>query len=222
METVACIMPLYNYARYLDEALQSVLSQTRVPDEIIIVDDCSTDNPYEIIKKYSQVRYIKHEVNKGLAGARNTGIKASTSTYCFSFDADDLLRPQAVEKHMELAKENTIVTMPLLAFGDENYTARPSKATFEILKERNVIYSNSLFPKALWTKIGGFDESEIMRLGLEDWLAWVEMAKCGANFVTGDYVSLLWRRHPMSMSETSANPNWGKIREYMKNKIIDH
>lgn len=216
--TVACIMPVYNYAHYLDEALQSVFSQTRIPDEVIVVDDCSTDNPKEICDKYP-VKYIRHEVNKGLAGARNTGIREAKSTYVFSFDADDIMRPEAVEKHLELAEENTIVTMPLMAFGAENYTARPEIATYEILSKRNCIYSNSLFPKVLWERVGGFDESETMRLGLEDWLFWAECAKKGAKFKTGDYVSLLWRRHPKAMSNVSANPNWKKITDYMQSKL---
>jgi glycosyltransferase involved in cell wall biosynthesis len=211
-------MPLYNYARYLEEALQSVLNQTRVPDEIIIVDDYSTDNPYEIIKNYPQVTYIKHEKNKGLAGARNTGIKASKSTYCFSFDADDILRPQAVEKHLELAGENTIVTCGLMAFGNENYTARPEKATLDILLKRNCIYSNSLFPREKILEIGGFDES--MRLGLEDWECWIRMAKHGLDFKTSDYIGLLWRRHPNTMSNEMANPNWKLVTDYIFNKHL--
>jgi hypothetical protein len=106
-----------------------------------------------------------------------------------------------------------------MAFGSESYTARPEHASLELLKQRNVIYSNSLFPKELWERVGGFDESETMRLGLEDWLFWMECAKAGAKFKTGDYLSLLWRRHPKSMSESSANPNWDKITKYMLEKI---
>lgn len=221
METpvsIACIMPVYNYAHYLDEALQSVFSQTRIPDEVIVVDDCSTDNPKEICDKYPVI-YIKHDKNRGLAASRNTGIRYSTCDYVFSFDADDIMRPEAVEKHLELAGENTIVTMPLMAFGAENYTARPEVASYEILSKRNCIYSNSVFPKALWQSVGGFDESETMRLGLEDWLFWTECAKHGAIFKTGDYVSLLWRRHPKAMSTVSANPNWKKITDYMQDKL---
>lgn len=212
-------MPLYNYARYLDEALQSVLSQSVIPDEIIIVDDCSTDNPKEIIDKYPQVTYIKHDKNRGLAASRNTGIRNAKSEYVFSFDADDILRPDAVKEHIRLADANTVVTCGLMAFGAENYTARPEIANLDILMKRNCIYSNSLFPKALWEKIGGFDESDTMRLGLEDWLAWREMAAIGAKFVTSDYIALLWRRHPLSMSSTSANPNWKKITSYMDEKM---
>lgn len=210
-------MPVYNYARYLDEALQSVFAQTRVPDEVIVVDDCSTDNPKEICDKYP-VKYIRHEVNKGLAAARNTGIRASTSTYCFSFDADDILRPQAVEKHLELADENSIVTLPLMAFGSETYTARPRVATVDILLKTNVIYSNSVFPRKMWEDVGGFDESEIMRKGWEDREFWLRCLGAGAKSVIGDYVALLWRRHPKSMSSTTADPNHIILQEYIYNK----
>lgn len=217
-KSVACIMPVYNYARYLDEALESVFSQSHVPDEVIVVDDCSSDNPKEICDKYPQVIYIKHDKNRGLAASRNTGIRAAKSTYVFSFDADDLLRKDAVKEHLKLAEDNTIVTCALMAFGADNYTARPETATLEILQKRNCIYSNSLFPKSLWESVGGFDESEIMRLGLEDWEFWTRCAAKGAKFVTNDYVALLWRRHANAMSTVSANPNWNKIIAYFKEK----
>lgn len=210
-------MPVYNYARYLDEALQSLMEQTVKPDEIIVVDDGSTDNPKEICDKYP-VKYFYKE-NGGLASARNFGIDKATSEYVFSFDADDILRPDTIKVYKELAEPNTVVTLPLMAFGSESYTARPEIASLDLLKQRNVIYSNSLFPKDLWEKVGGFDESETMRLGLEDWLFWMECAKVGAKFKIGDYVALLWRRHPKSMSESSANPNWNKITTYMMEKI---
>lgn len=213
-------MPVYNYARYLDEAIQSVLRQTRVPDEIIVVDDCSTDNPKEICDKYPQIIYIKHDKNKGLAASRNTGIRHAKSEYVFSFDADDILPVRSVEAHLAMAKDNTVVTCALTAFGSEMYTAYPEKASLAILMKRNCIYSNSMYPKTLWEKIGGFDESDTMRLGLEDWLAWTEMAAMGAEFEVSYDMGLLWRRHNMSMSSTSANPNWKTITDYMKAKMI--
>ncbi len=217
-KTVACIMPVYNYAHYLDKALESVFTQTRVPDEVIVVDDCSTDNPKAICDKYPKVIYIKHDKNKGLSGARNTGIKASTSQYCFSFDADDILRPEAVEKHLELIDNNSIVTLGLMAFGKDNYTARPRVATVEILLKTNVIYSNSLFPKQAWVDVGGFDESETMRKGWEDRLFWLECLCKGYKSVVGDYIALLWRRHGNNMSEQTANPNSQLLQNYIVNK----
>lgn len=220
-KTVACIMPVYNYARYLDEALQSVFSQSRVPDEVIIVDDCSTDDPKSICDKYN-VTYIKHDKNRGLASARNTGIEACKSTYCFSFDADDILRPDAVKEHLALADENSIVTCGLMAFGSENYTAFPQKATIPILLKTNCIYSNSLFPKKAWEEVGGFDESETMRLGWEDREFWLRCLGAGYESKTSNYVALLWRRHPQTMSSTSANPNSEVLQTYIyeKNKHL--
>ena len=160
-------MPVYNYARYLDEALKSVFAQTRIPDEVIVVDDCSTDNPKEICDKYP-VKYIRHEVNKGLSAARSTGIRASTSTYCFSFDADDILRPQAVEKHLELADENSIVTLPLMAFGSETYTARPRVATIEIhppvtLVRGSCIPFEKLLREIVFIKLSNYSSTLLQR-----------------------------------------------------------
>lgn len=215
--TVSIIIPMYSYGKYLDEAIQSVLNQTVKPHEIICVSDGAIDDSVEIARKYPVI--IVEKENGGLASARNAGIKVATGKYIMSFDSDDIMRPQCIEKHLELAEENTIVTCGLMAFGSENYTARPKVASFELLQKQNVIYSNSLFPKSLWEQVGGFDEHETMRLGLEDWLFWTECAKYGAKFKTSDYIGLLWRRHPQTMSSTTANPNWSKITSYMRNKI---
>jgi len=214
---VSVIIPCYSYARYLDEAIQSVLDQTVKAHEIIVVSDGAIDNSVEIARKYP-VKIIE-KVNGGLASARNAGIKEATGKYIMSFDSDDILRPDCIKEHLKLADENTIVTCGLMAFGKISYTARPEVATLEILMKRNCVYSNSLFPKTLWEKIGGFDESEVMRLGLEDHLFWKECAAIGSHFKTSSYIGLLWRRHNNAMSETSANPNWDTITKFMNEKM---
>lgn len=217
-KTVACIMPLYNYAKYLDEALNSVFNQSVLPDEVIIVDDCSTDNPKPIINKYPSVIYIKHDKNRGLSASRNTGIRHAKSEYCFSFDSDDIMRPDCIKEHLKLADEKSIVTCALMAFGNENYTARPRKATIDILLKTNCIYSNSLFPKQAWIDVGGFDESPELRAGFEDREFWLRCLGAGYESKTSNYVALLWRRHPNTMSDTTANPNAQKLQDYIYNK----
>lgn len=216
METVSVIIPMYNYGQYLDEAIQSVLNQSVKAHEIICVSDGAIDNSVEIARKYPVI--VIEKENGGLASARNAGIKVATGKYMMSFDSDDIMRPDCIKEHLKLAGDNTIVTCGLMAFGSESYTARPEIASVELLMMRNVIYSNSLFPKALWTKVGGFDEGEIMRLGLEDWECWIRMAGAGAIFKTGDYIGLLWRRHNNAMSNASANPNWDLITNYIREK----
>ena len=216
METVSVIIPAYNYGKYIAETLESVFKQSVLPLEIIVVDDGSTDNTFDIVAEYP-VTYI-YQNNKGLAVARNTGIKYAKGKYIMSVDADDILRPDCIKEHLALADEKSLVTCGLMAFGSENYTARPKEATVEILLQTNCIYSNTLFPRQAWVDVGGFDESETMRLGWEDREFWLRCLKTGYKSKIGDYIGLLWRRHPNTMSSTTANPNAKKLQEYIYNK----
>jgi len=225
MDTISVVVPIYHYARFTKEALQSVVDQSIRPHEIIIVNDGCIDNSMEIvndfIKEHLEHNWIViHKKDGGLASARNAGLNIATGKYFMSFDADDIMRPDCLKEHLDIAGDNVVATCGLMAFGEQNYTAIPETATLEILLKRNCIYSNSLVPKTLWEKVGGFDESEIMKLGLEDWLFFTECLANGAKSVVGDYIGLLWRRHGKNMSETSCNPNWKKITDYMKEKMF--
>jgi len=215
-KTVSVIIPCYSYARYLDEAIQSVLDQTVKAHEIIIVSDGAIDNSVEIARKYP-VKIIE-KVNGGLASARNAGIKEATGKYIMSFDSDDIMVQHCIEKHLELADEKSLVTCGLLAFGSESYTARPRVATVEILLKTNVIYSNTLFPRQAWKEVGGFDEGKTMRLGWEDREYFLRCLGAGYKSVVGDAICLLWRRHPQTMSATSADPNSKILQDYIYNK----
>lgn len=92
---VAVVITSYNHAHYLGESIDSVLEQDRPVDEIIVVDDGSTDNPRAVTDQYPEVRLIQ-QVNQGLSGARNTGLHASGADLILFLDADDMLRPNAV------------------------------------------------------------------------------------------------------------------------------
>ena len=220
IKTVSVIVPVYSYAQYLDETLQSIFAQSVPAHEVIVVSDGAIDNSVEVAKKYPVI--IVEKENGGLASARNAGIKRATGKYIMSVDSDDILRPDCLKEHLKLADENSIVTCGLMAFGSENYTARPIPATIPILLKINVIYSNTLFPKKAWEDIGGFDESEIMRFGWEDREAWLRMLGAGYTSKVSDYIALLWRRHAKSMSETTANPNHEILQNYIyeKNKYL--
>jgi len=214
--TITVIIPVYNYGQYLDEAIQSVLDQSVKPHEIIVVSDGAIDNSVEIARKYP-VTIIEKE-NGGLASARNAGIKASTGKYFMSFDSDDIMRPDCLKEHLKLADDTSIVTCGLMAFQSENYTARPRVATVDILLKTNCIYSNTLCPKKAWEEVGGFDESETMKLGWEDREFWLRVLGAGYTSKVSAYVALLWRRHNKSMSTTTADPNHAILQEYIYNK----
>lgn len=98
-KSVSGIIPSYNGARFLSEAIESVLAQTYREFEIIVVDDGSTDNSGEIARGYPGVRVISQE-NQGVAAARNTGLHESRGDFLVFLDADDRLLPNALEVGM--------------------------------------------------------------------------------------------------------------------------
>lgn len=95
MPEVSVIIPCYNHGHYLPHAVNSVLAQTFTDWEAIIVDDGSTDNTREVAAQFTdeRVRYV-HQENRGLSGARNTGIRAAQGAYLAFLDADDEWEPR--------------------------------------------------------------------------------------------------------------------------------
>ena len=95
--TVAVVIPAYNIDPFITRAIESVLAQTHKPDQIIIVDDGSTDATAERIHQFgSQIQYI-HQPNAGLSAARNTGIKAAETEWIAFLDGDDYWLPGKLE-----------------------------------------------------------------------------------------------------------------------------
>jgi len=213
---ISVVIPCYKQAHFLSDAIESVLEQSYKASEIIVVNDGSPDNASEVARRYP-VRLVEKS-NGGLASARNAGIRIANGDHIMCLDSDDMLRSDALKEHSKLADGNSIVTCGLSWFGNETGTFRPQGATLESLLKHNTVYCNSLFPRSAWIDTGGFDESPIMRLGLEDWLIWIEMAGKGYVFKTNEYIGLLYRKHGDNMTKRTTHPNWEKITDYMVEK----
>jgi glycosyltransferase involved in cell wall biosynthesis len=97
---VSIVIVCYNQARYLREAIQSALAQTCGDIEVLVVDDGSMDDTRDVALSFPRVRYV-HQANQGLAAARNTGIRETTSPYLLFLDADDRLLPEAAQSGLE-------------------------------------------------------------------------------------------------------------------------
>ena len=108
-ELVSIIMPSYNTGRFIAETVRSVLAQTYTDWELIIVDDCSTDNTDEVVAEFlvdKRVRYIKNEKNSGAAVSRNRALREATGRWIAFLDSDDLWLPEKLEKQIAFMKEN--------------------------------------------------------------------------------------------------------------------
>ena len=117
IETVSVIIPAYNSSGTICETVDSVLNQTQVPDEIIVVDDCGPDDVVAVLgDRMERIKYIRHEVNKGVGGARNTGFLASTGSLVAFLDADDVYFPQFIETASRLLRERPDVALCFGAF----------------------------------------------------------------------------------------------------------
>lgn len=112
---VSVIIPTYNYAGFLSKSVESVLNQTYKNFEVIIIDDGSVDNTKSIAKKYTRAKYY-YQNNKGLAAARNNGIRQSKGRYLVFLDADDWLEKDALEQNYLTIKDKAH-----LAFVSGNY-----------------------------------------------------------------------------------------------------
>jgi len=103
--TLSLVIPVYNVDRYLGACLDSIVGQTRLPDEIIVVDDGSTDSCPEILREYGkllpQMKVIRQR-NGGLSAARNTGITQAHGEWIIFLDSDDWLEPQHCEKALNM------------------------------------------------------------------------------------------------------------------------
>ena len=121
---VSIVIPVYNVEKYIEECLESAINQTLNDIEIIVVNDGSTDNslekvkPYE--KKYNNVRII-NQTNKGLSGARNTGLRNATGEYIYFLDSDDYISLESMEYCYKKCKENDldVLTFDAECFLDE-------------------------------------------------------------------------------------------------------
>ena len=92
---VSVVIPCYDQARYLPDAIESVLAQSYPHLELVVVDDGSPDNTAEVAARYPGVQVVRQE-NAGLSGARNTGLRHTNGAYLIFLDADDRLLPKAV------------------------------------------------------------------------------------------------------------------------------
>lgn len=104
---VSIVVPVYNAERYVGETLKSILAQTYQNFEVIIVDDGGSDRSLEICRKFTDFRIkIVQQSNRGLPGARNTGIRHAQGDYITLLDADDLWLPEKLEKHVQHLNNN--------------------------------------------------------------------------------------------------------------------
>lgn len=192
---ISALIPCYNAAPYLAEALDSVLSQSRAPDEVIVLDDGSTDDSAAVARGFSaKVRYVRQE-NQGIGAARNAALALAQGDWVTFLDADDLWAPGAIAARAAVVDSDPTFDF---VFGLTEEFLNPAVGPASLVAGRAPpvaarVAGAALIRKQLFDKVGGFDTS--LKLGETiDWIA--RMSEAGAKVAQIDRLVLRRRIHP--------------------------
>lgn len=222
---VSIIVPCYNQAIYLSEALESVLNQTYLDWECIIVNDGSSDNTDEVVrewlKKDSRFKYIKKE-NGGLSNARNSGIEACNGYYVLPLDADDKIASNYIAMAIDAFLQNKFLKLVYCKaekFGDESGLWDLKPFSLHELSRNNMIFPAAMFKKQDWKDVNGYDSN--MTYGWEDWEFWIALLKNGGEVKQLDIVGFYYRIKSESMLKSIDNKKARYLLNYLSVKHAD-
>ena len=172
---VAVIIPNYNHNHLLRNAIQSVIDQD-ISCDIIVIDDGSPNRDYSCLDGLP-VRLFKHDRNRGLAAARNTGISNTKSEWILPLDADDELLPGVVRKLMEGGGD---VNYGNLIWRDGLTQMKPNpNVSYDQFLGNNQIFGSSLYKRDIWKEVNYYEEPHEF---YEDWDFWARVCKKGYSF----------------------------------------
>lgn len=221
---VSVVIPCYNQAQYLEKTVLSALNSDYRPIEILIVNDGSTDNSFELAKKMStenELIQVLNQKNSGVATARNKGISAAQGKYILPLDGDDLISENYISKAVEVLESDSkvkVVYCQAVKFNEQGQKAWKLKSFGRnLLAKDNMIFVSALFRKADWEKVEGF--SEDMKMGREDWEFWIKILKDGGEVVQLPFVGFHYRLTPGSKrKKTGTNQKKRERIAYLNSK----
>lgn len=224
---VSIIIPCYNSELFIAEAVESILNQDYRNFELIIIDDCSTDNSVQIINKYAEsdnrIRLIKLEQNKGVANARNIGFENVKGDLISSLDSDDIWLPGKLSFQVEYMKSNNcdIFTCGFYKM-DIN-----SKILSHIKLPKYVTYSSLLYSNCLSNSTvimkKDIKQFRYKKIGHEDYVFWLEVLKAGYTVHTDSKPVSCYRIRQDSVSGNKLKASkfqWNIYRNYLKFGVI--
>src|SRR5262245_27262439 len=162
---IAAIITCHNLGRTLDEALDSIHSQTRPAAEIVVVDDNSTDiHTQQLVARIERDgTYVMRTHGRGASAARNAGARATKAEYLVWLDADDILESgyfAAAASRLDHDDAIEFVSCTMRAFGEATYIWSPTATTFlDAISTGAVPHASTMIRRRLWESSGRFDES---------------------------------------------------------------
>ena len=208
--SITVLIASYNAARFLDVTLQGIAWQTLPANEVIIVDDCSTDETKDIVNSWLDrlpIKYVRNEVNLGVGASRNVGLRHVSSELVAVLDADDLWLPMHLEILLGCLNDDRTIVSPRavvwpggsgISLDHQHALDVPKgKNQFKLLCKQNFVFAGSLFPSSMIREIGEYPNVRIC----EDYLLWLKATANGYVVVKPKFPTVLYRRHEGSLGE---------------------
>lgn len=229
--TVSIIVPVYNEAGTLERTLDSIVAQTYKPDMVVIVDDGSTDNSLDIAHKYAD-EYgftVISQINKGVAHARNAGIKACNTKYVCCLDSDDYIKPDYLNACMKFLNKNQSVGIAytalwyVMANGKEGLSTWPTDnpSYDDQLDGKNQIPTCCVFKREIWEKLGGYKQRYApYGAGSEDAEFWLRAGAIGyeAAMATAEPLFVYSMGNGVTSEEGYEEVDWTEWQPYTKDR----
>lgn len=224
---VSVIIPLYNYAHHIIETLESVKSQTFKDIQVVVIDDCSTDESLSVTKTWMednslhlQSFLIQNRTNSRLSITRNTGISFAKSEYCFMLDADNIIFPRCIEKHVSALDNrlDAVAAYSLIEVFEGSVDVIGTGVFIEDgLRHGNFIDAMAMFRRSALIELDGYEN---MRHGWEDYDLWLRIMESNNIAIHIPDILSRYRQHNTSMlrTETNISKNIKDLHEYMKKR----
>ncbi len=213
MYKLSVVIPAYNVAGYVQQAIHSVHAQTRHADEVVVVNDGSTDETATLLANLPGIKVVTQS-NHGLSAARNAGTRAATGDFIVLLDADDYWHPQHLEvisRVLIYRPEAKWISTCWTPFNSPNPTMPLPITMQKVIRYDYPLYAayrNRLLPSATavardtLVAIGGFPD-DVRRSG-EDKICWANLAAAGHHLYFVEAATCFYRLRPTSISSTEA------------------
>jgi len=221
---ISVIMPVYNAARIVKRAINSILNQTYSNFEFIIINDGSSDETQTILSAYKdkRIRIISQE-NRGVTLSLNRGIEASKGNYLARMDADDVALPQRFAKQLEFMEKNPTVavlgTSTKIIYPDGSFRIRKRPLTTKSIK-KNIIricpfsHSSVMIRRSVLDKVGLYDTSKYVA---QDYNLWIRLLSAGYDLANLREPLLIYYWEPESVTRSRTRTK--RIKQQLHSRI---
>lgn len=206
--TITAVVAAYNAEQWIDESLEAILAQTRPPDEVVVVNDGSTDGTAEVLDRFGGAIRVVSQPNGGCPAAFNRAFREATGDYVAMCAADDVWEPRKLEWQAEALAAHPAVDVLFgnaIVFGlvDGHYASPPGvgvldgKALQHALYQENLICAPTIMiRRELFQRLGPFVEN----FGADDYEYWMRCLRVDATFFYDPRVLIRYRRHDSNLS----------------------